>query len=165
MLKPLTKSEKINLLIIFTFLFIVVGLNIKTSLRRGRDSTRKNDLSAMQKAIDLYRQKYKVYPPSNDTGQIVGCFKYGPEFDKKTGLIINGEACEWGKSKFENINTMVMDPSSDKGFSYKYVSDGNSYQIYVSLEGKDEPEYSKAVEELNLHCGSKVCNYGRGSNL
>jgi len=63
MLHLFNKTEIKYLLIIFTFLILVTGINIKTSLRKGRDTTRKNDMSAMQKEVDTFLQKYKELTP------------------------------------------------------------------------------------------------------
>lgn len=148
---------------ILVVLITVITFNMSISLRKGRDATRKNDMSAVQKALDLYYQKYSVYPLSNDKGQIVGCFEDEVVTDKKTGLPLNAVECIWGVSKFENITSLVRDPDDQKGTSYLYISDGNSYRFLVSLEGKDEDEYNPSVILKNLQCGMKICNYERSS--
>ncbi len=163
-MKSFTKYEIKSLLIIFLILFGLVALNMSASLRKGRDATRKNDLSAMQKAIDTFYQKYREFPKSTQDGKIIGCFNEEPIIDKNTGLVLNAVSCEWGMSTFENIKTMTRDPSYKKGLSYLYVSDGQRYELYVSLEGKKEPEYTISVVAKNLQCGTKVCNYGRWSD-
>ena len=56
---------------------------------------------------------------------------------------------------------MPRDPLYNKGNSYKYISDGKSYEIYISLEGKDEAEYTPQIAAKYLQCGTKICNYGR----
>ena len=58
---------------------------------------------------------------------------------------------------------MPQDPSFKKGASYFFVSDGRKYKFYISLEGKDEAEYTPTIALMNLHCGTKICNYGRGN--
>lgn len=163
-MKFFTKSEIITISIILTILFLVTGFNMSISLRKGRDATRKNDLAAMQKAIDTYYQKFRMFPLSTFEGKIIGCFNDEPLFDKKTGFPVNAVVCEWGQSKFENVTVMPRDPNSKKGSSYLYKSDGKKYELYVSLEGKDEPEYTEAINKNNLQCGNKICNYGRWSD-
>ena len=145
-------------------MFIVTFYNMSVSIRRGRDATRKDDMSSLQKSLDTFYQKYRYFPISTSDGKIVGCFNEDPVFDKVSGRPINVSVCEWGVSKFEGVNFMPRDPYYQKGFSYKYVSDGKGYELYVSLEGKDEAEYSEATVIKNLLCGLKVCNYGRSSN-
>lgn len=133
------------------------------SLRRGRDNIRKNDISAIQNALDTYFQKYKIYPIATEDGDIVGCFKDGPQLDELTGYPTNAVICKWGDSKFEDLKTMPIDPKSDEGSAYLYKSDGQNYEFYISLEGKDEAEYTELIVNKNLHCGNKICNYGRGN--
>ena len=163
-MKFFTRYELKSILIIFFVLFGLVALNMSASLRKGRDATRKNDLSAMQQAIESFNQKYREFPKSTEDGKIIGCFDEEPVFDKITDLVINAVPCEWGVSTFENIKIMTRDPRYDKGFRYLYISDGEKYELYISLEGKKEAEYSLSVVSKNLQCGSKICNYGGWRN-
>ncbi len=162
-MKPFSKIEAKSILIILIVLSVVVFINMQVSLRRGRDSIRKNDISYIQKALDTYYQKYRVYPKSTDDGRIIGCFNEEVAFDA-TRLPINVTICEWGKSSFEEIKTMPRDPRADRGTNYRYISNGIGYSFYVALEGKDEAEYTVSVEKQNLQCGNQICNYGRGVN-
>lgn len=160
-MKFFTKKEIINILTILLCLFTVVGINMSVSLRRGRDSIRKDDLSGLQKRLDTYYQKYRSYPLATENGEIIGCFNEDPKLDKKTGKPLNVVTCIWGESRFENENLMPRDPSYKKGAQYLYKSDGKSYELYVSLEGKDEAEYTESIVSKRLLCGTKICNYGR----
>lgn len=156
-----TKNELKLIVSIFLVLFVLVGVNMAVSLRRGRDVTRKNDVSSIQKALDNYKHKYSVYPPSTDDGRIVGCFDGEVIQDKSTGIPTNNIVCEWGQSSFEGMSPMPRDPDAMDGVNYKYIAVDKGYKLYVSLEGKDEPEYNLDTLSLNLQCGSKMCNYGR----
>ena len=160
-LKIFSKQETKAIFIIFLVLFAAVFINMSVSLRRGRDSIRKDDISAIQKALDTYYQKYRIYPLATDNGEIIGCFETEPIRDKKTGYPTNPTVCKWGESVFENITTMPKDPKFKDGANYLYLSDGEKYQFYISLEGKDEAEYTPAIINKNLQCGVKICNYGR----
>ena len=133
------------------------------SLRRGRDSIRKNDISAIQKSLDTYLNKYKIYPLSNESGEIIGCFDSKPEIDKLSGHALNAIPCKWGESTFEGDNFIARDPLWDKGISYRYYSNGRSYTFYMALEGRDEAEYSSATFNKYLQCGTKICNYERSN--
>lgn len=161
---PFTSKEIKVIFFVLTCLFLVTGFNISVSLRRGRDSIRKNDISAIQKSIDTYYQKYRMFPISTSNGEIIGCFDGDVVTDKMTGFPTNAVKCSWGESRFENTNLMPRDPKYKDGASYLYISDGKKYELYVSLEGKDEAEYTPSIASKNLHCGTKVCNYGRSSN-
>lgn len=160
-MKSFTKSEIKNILTVLFVLSFVFLFNISISLRKGRDSVRKDDISAIQRALDTYYQKYRVYPVSDGKGQIFGCFNEAPSFDVKTRYPLNAVPCIWGESKFEDPNLMPRDPNYKDGSSYLYISNGKSYEIYISLEGKKEAEYTQLIVEKNLQCGNKICNYGR----
>lgn len=160
-MKKFTKSELRTIFTILIVLFGVTFINMSISLRRGRDSIRKNDISAIQKALDTYYQKYRIYPSSTDDGKIVGCFDSEVERDLSTGYPINTVPCVWGESRFEDRNLMPRDPSYKKGASYKYISHTTWYEIYISLEGRDEAEYTPSIASKYLQCGTKICNYGR----
>jgi len=164
-LEKFTKTETKIIIIIFLFLTLVFGFNLSISMRKGRDATRKDDLSALQKGLESYLAKYGTYPLSSEDGKIVGCFNgQDPILDPYSNRPVNANACEWGQSNFENMPTLPRDPSYKDGRSYLYISDGENYQIYVSLEGKTEAEYNKETESQNLQCGNQICNYGRGVN-
>jgi hypothetical protein len=160
-MKSFSKSEIKSISLILLVLFSVTIYNMLISLRRGRDATRKNDIYAVEKALDTYYQKYRVYPLATGDGKIVGCFDEEVKLDS-AGKPINPVVCDWGISSFEEIKTMPRDPYAKKGTHYLYVSDGKSYKFYVALEGEDEAEYTPAILSQNLQCGSQICNYGRG---
>ena len=163
-MKPFSKIETKSISIILIVLSVVVFINMQVSLRRGRDSIRKNDIYAVEQALDTFYQKYRFYPDATEDGKIVGCFSSGIVYDEITGLPTNMEVCEWGKSSFEGIKIMPNDPSYEKGASYRYVSDNSeSFFFYISLEGQDEAEYTKLIADKNLQCGNRICNYGRGN--
>lgn len=162
-MKKFTHSEFKFILSTLLILFIVSGYNFAISIRRGRDSIRKNDIAAVQGALDTYFQKYKVYPDATEDGLIVGCFENGPVIDEKTEVPTNAIPCIWGQSPFENLRSIPQDPNYKKGVSYYYTSSGQQYKFYIALEGKDEAEYTKAIFDKYLQCGTKICNYGRGN--
>ena len=163
-MKKFTKTETKIISTIFIVLIFFISINILVSLRKGRDANRKNDISAMQGAVDTYLQKYREFPKSTVDGKIIGCFNEDPRFDPVTDVVLNAIPCECGVSTFENIKVLSRDPSFAKGRGYLYISDGDKYEIYVSLEGKNEAEYDKSVVVKNLQCGSSICNYGKWSN-
>ena len=70
-IKFFSKVESKIILFIFLVLFLVSGYNMLISLRRGRDSIRKNDISAIENSLDTYLQKYKIYPLSTTDGKII----------------------------------------------------------------------------------------------
>lgn len=162
-MKFFTKNESKIILFIFLVLFFVTGFNMSISLRRGRDSIRKNDMYAIENSLDTYLQKYRAYPLSTEKGEIIGCFDTNPIVDTISGHPLNAVVCKWGESRFESENYMPNDPNYKKGASYFYLFDGKKYMLYIALEGKDEAEYQISTFNKNLQCGTKICNYGRGN--
>lgn len=162
-MKFFSKNEIQSISLILVILFGVIFLNMSVSLRKGRDSIRKNDISAIEKALDTYYQKYRIYPLSSENGEIIGCFNEEAILDKKTGYPVNTLICKWGESNFESNNLIPRDPKYKNGSSYLYISNGKKFEFYISLEGKDEAEYTPLIVSKNLHCGNKICNYGRSN--
>ncbi len=165
-----SKKELVSLAVIFTVLIAVFTPNLFASLRRARDQVRRDDLGVMIRYLDEYFAELGVFPPSSDIGEIMDCLKPGdsPYQDSKGNWIIDPIPCVWGKDTFANLITgktyisiLPRDPRWEDGRTYFYLSNGSSYQIFASLEGKNEPEYSDNVIQMGIKCGSVVCNMGR----
>lgn len=154
------------------FTIITIGLiifatysNLQVSFRKSRDVERKGDLRAIYDALVDYQVDVASFPPS-DQGKIVACDDPG---------VSTRRACEWGWEgityHFEDgtvgkfINTLPTDPQHNDGRRYLYLSNGRHFQIFASLEGKDEPEYNAAIVARNLPCGDQICNFGLADNV
>lgn len=159
MFKFSSKDKKV-IASIFLFLLTVISLNLRVSLRRGRDNLRKNDAGAIQHALDSYLSKYKVFPESED-GRIVACFGDDTYYDEKKERYVNLVACKWGEDGFEDLDVLPKDPYYDRGRDYLYISNTKTYQFYISLEGESEAEYTESIVARNLNCGNAICNYGK----
>lgn len=61
------------------------------------------------------------------------------------------------------VNVVPKDPSTPSGYSYLYFTDGKDFQLFASLEGKDEAEYSTIIYNRKLMCGKFICNFGLAS--
>lgn len=146
-----TKQETLVILLTLLVIFIVSFFNFKTSLRRQRDSERKNDLGFLTKALDKYLNDFGEFPVAAPDGKIVACTGTSPL------LLV---PCEWGKNS-DYLSLLPIDPKAGEGYSYLYISNGRRYQIYATLEGQDEAEYDPKIVARNLHCGTKICNFGR----
>jgi hypothetical protein len=158
-----TKNEAIGVGIILAVIFIISAFNMRISLRRARDAQRKDDLSTLVNTLEAYKIQYGLFPAASGDGKIVACV--GPDTREVVvggqKEIVNLASCDWGKNGFYSLKTMPIDPQSKAGVSYYYLSNGHRYQVYASLEGKDEDEFSPAVEKRNLPCGSRICNMGK----
>jgi len=165
-----TKPEFKAILIIFACLVVISTPNFIVSLRRARDAQRKADIGSIQDALYRYQADFGSFPLSAG-GKIAACepVSYKDFGGIKTPVF---SACDWGKDALRDLSdlsypsylkTVPNDPQKDRGYSYYYLSNGSSFQIYGSLEGKAEDEYDSAIIKRGLACGSKICNFGKGS--
>lgn len=100
----------IELLVVIAILGILAGLitgNFFTSLKKGRDARRKQDLENIQKGLELYYEDNKAYPSAITSGSAL-CHPNG---------------C--GTRTY-----MQKVPSDPSGFTYKYIPDATTYSYY-----------------------------------
>lgn len=64
--KGFTLIELILVMTLLAILAIALFGNFNTSLKKGRDAQRKNDLNQLQKALENYYEDNKTYPPFTD---------------------------------------------------------------------------------------------------
>ncbi|MBL7036738.1 hypothetical protein ISR94_02740 [Candidatus Microgenomates bacterium] len=159
-MKFFTRKDTKAIAWIFVVLIIFIGINLKVSIRRGRDNVRKSDLGGLQGALESYQQKYHVFPESKN-GKIVGCFSKDTYYDQDLERHLNLVECEWGEDKFENLERLPIDPSHEDGRSYLYLSNIKHFQVFTSLEGRGEAEYTESIVERGLSCGESICNFGK----
>lgn len=171
-LKIFSRAELASVVIIFCLLIIVSVPNFIASFRRARDQNRRDDMGVLEHALGLYYTDLSAFPPSSPDGEIMDCLKPGdkPYQDVKGRWIVNPIVCEWGKDSFVNLITaknymlrLPRDPDWQKGASYLYISDGERYQLFAAMEGKDEAEVDPKIIAEHLLCGSEVCNMARSS--
>ena len=157
-MKFFNREETKAVLIILSFILLISVPNYITSLRKARDTQRKNDLGALLGALDRYASDFREFPLSRD-GKILAC-----------GDFENPVPCEWGKDSLRDtsdpdyppyMELLPQDPHYKNGAYYVYLSNGNRFQIYGALEGSREDEYDEDIIARNISCGVKTCNFGR----
>ena len=162
-----SKDEAFGVVSILLVIFFATFINLQISLRRSRDSQRKSDIRDIYNALAKYQNDFGTFPLSKD-GEIVAC---GGKTKDELGLPIF-ESCRWGWDSLvdtqdlnypEYLTRIPADPYYLKGFNYYYISNGSKFQMYASLEGRDEAEFDSKIEKRNLSCGSKICNFGLAS--
>lgn len=168
--KLFSKHETISLVVIFLILLAVSVPNFVLSLRRSRDQVRRDDLGALESTLGEYYKEFGVFPPSSQDGLILGCLRQGdtPYQDKKGNWIFDPIACNWGVDAFKNpisgatyMSSLPRDPDWEEGASYLYISDKDRYQLFATMEGKNEADIDQRIIERNLSCGNQICNIGR----
>lgn len=174
-MKNFTKNEILSIGVIFLILIAISVPNFVLSLMRARDQVRKDDMGSLQKALGLYFSDFQYFPPASPDGHIMACKNPEDkvEIDKMGRLVVNWVPCEWGLGTIADLTPgssrvymplLPREPNYQKGAAYRYFSDGQRIQIFVALEGKDDPEYDPKIIARNIMCGNLICNAGRGIN-
>lgn len=141
---------------LFVYLVYTFFNPIDFFLKR-RDQARKNDLTQIEKAIQVYYKSNGRYPPNPDA---------------HTFVIMNAEAqgVNWGEAWTPYMKEVPKDPDFPRR-SYLYISpdpNGQSYLLYASLErDADNALCNKGKVCANVPsgvlCGEMICNYGISS--
>ena len=168
-MKTLKGFTLVELLVVISIIGVlsVIGLNSFNSARvKARDSSRKSDLAAVAKALELYYNDLGEYP-DDASGNIMGC---------GAGAI---EECTWGTSEFSNTTTgevYMVELPADSNSTYEYFYESftvsglnTSYQLYARLENDRDIAVSKDVDDnpqiyTSRTCGTLACNYGVASS-
>lgn len=154
--KGFTLMELLIVIAILGILAVLVSGNLINSLKRGRDAKRKEDLQQIQKAIEMYYEDTKYYPPVNEVG-------FGSALKHPDPAI--------GKTYMQKL---PKDPMS--AYTYQYFVDSvsggtdNAYRIYSILENnQDEGPGTKNPNGYDPECCSscsgvdKKCKFGISS--
>jgi len=153
-----TLIELLVVMAILSILAVIVTGTFASSMRRGRDSRRKDDMRSIANALEVYYNDKGQYPVGVG-GVMQGC---------DTG---DSQPCNWGGQFTDNKGTLYMvlipkDPLETQKYYYVSAS-GTSYQLYAKLEntldegdGVDQDGYTTT----NCGNGSTVyCTYGIAS--
>jgi hypothetical protein len=159
-----TKELRLVVLTLF-FIIALTFLNLRTSLRKGRDAQRKDDVRAIYDALMKYQNDFGFFPPSTPDGKIEAC-----KGENNSLGIPAFRACDWYVDPLRDIfdesyppylATIPGDPRQGQGRSYFYISSSRHFQIFASFESSGEDEYSPQIASRNLNCGKYICNFGR----
>lgn len=155
-----TLLELIIVMAILSILAVIVTGTFSSSMRRGRDSRRKDDLRSITGALETYYNDKGVYPTGNANGEMVGC-----------GAADAG-TCPWGGQFTDSEGTLYMvlipdDPIDTQ--RYFYVSGGTDYKLYARMEnvldegsGVDQAGYSGT--DCSASGAGVECTYGLASS-
>ncbi len=159
-----TLIELMVVISIIGILTAAIGGNYMTSRTRARDSERKNALTQMRNALEIYFNDHGYYPEAID-GRILGLEWGGPLIDSNTTVYM----------------VQLPKDSRDPDITFYYEVDGTSssltdqlkYRIYARLEnptdgdtdldddGELGDEYDGTVGDGEAKfCGDSYCNYG-----
>lgn len=144
-----------EILVVITLLAIlstVIMASYFSSLERGRDSRRKQDLEQVARALELYYFENNAYPT--------------PPFSQSNtlpwGFALTSASFTPTKMYMKKLPT---DPSRSATIYYYYrtANNNNDYQLYSCLENEKDLDYK---EYAGISCGSScdVCRYGISSS-
>jgi prepilin-type N-terminal cleavage/methylation domain-containing protein len=122
-----TLIELLIVMVILSILAVIVTGTFSSSMRRGRDTRRKNDLRAIASAIESYYNDKGRYPLGLN-GVMMGCAVGG----------VDDQACVAGGTFQDSKGTIYMtlipsDPLQTYTYYY-YSTTGTGYRIYAHLE-------------------------------
>lgn len=152
----------VELLVVMAIIGILATLIVggfRSSQRRSRDAARKSDLGQIARALEMFYSDYQVYPPSNNSGQIIAC-PYNKNDPAQSG------ACIFGSGNLSDGPTTYMreipeDPHGGTYF-YRYLSSENGFQIFAHLENPEDPGcINTDCSGIAINCGSTdlPCNF------
>lgn len=107
----------VELMIVIVIIAVLAGMvtgNFFSSLKKGRDARRKEDLAQIQRAIELYYEDKKVYPSS---------------------LTFNSSLTDSVSGKIY-MQKLPNDPISTN--AYRYDSDGSYYRLFACIENTQD---------------------------
>lgn len=142
-LKPNYGFSLIELVIAMTIIAILSAAlwgNFFSSIIKGRDSRRKQDIESVAKALELYYYDFRAYPTAMPS--------WGQSFSHPT------------KGSVIYMQKLPTDPIYPK-YSYCYTSDANGtyYKLYANLENTSDPKLLPAL----VVCNGVNYNYGVSS--
>jgi prepilin-type N-terminal cleavage/methylation domain-containing protein len=158
----------IELLIVMIILALLAGIGLisfGTVQQKSRDSSRKQDLVNIAKAIEVYHNDFGFYPNSNPIeGLIEACG------------VDALEPCYWGEVWQNTSNgTLYMNMLPKDNLShwkYFYQQVGNGYYLFARLENEEDPSIAISGGNPAFYAGtnctgeSDSCNYVlKSSNL
>lgn len=165
MLQHQTGFTLVELMVVISIMAVltsIIGGSYITTRFRARDAERKNNLSQLVRALELYYTDNHKYPAASGS-QIVGCGASG------------AVACAWG-AQFKNTTNgtvyMVQLPSDAKAPTIQYVYAANDaqtkYRLYTRLENERDPvtdhnHDGTTNDSYSVTCGTSLCNYGVAS--
>jgi len=150
--KGFTLLELMIVMILLSILALLLIGNYMSSIKKGRDSRRKNDLNQIQRALEMYYEDTNRYPVLTDAEL----------FGKK----LCNTAPDWNNCTKSYMVKVPTDPNSN--YSYHYVTDGTSspqfYYIYSAIENDQDQSQNVSIKGyvgIDTSCGSTsvICRY------
>ncbi|OGF99811.1 hypothetical protein A2Y99_03660 [Candidatus Gottesmanbacteria bacterium RBG_13_37_7] len=146
-----TLLELILVMAILAILTTALWGNFFSSIIKGRDSRRKQDLESISKALELYYSDIKAYPTASTGNQ------------DDYGLAWGAPFLHPQESTVVYMQKLPADPSSPNQ-NYCYISDGTSFRLYANLENLSDPKLIPAPQPTCPANEGESYNYGISSS-
>ena len=134
----------IELLVVVAIIGILAAVGLgqfHTAQKRGRDAQRKENLSSITKALEMYYNDYERYP--------------------------NIASLVWGEELKDAEETVYMkqlpkDPADNFQYYYETDADGSYYKLYALLEHSEDIDKGGpyvSADDCQKAAGNQDCNY------
>jgi len=136
-----------EILIVIAMLGILVTIILGSyisSLKKGRDSRRKQDLGQISSALELYYGEQGVYPKENE-------------------VVFGNPLKNPNDENLFYMKKIPNDPVSDYEYQYVVSDDQQNYQLYSCLENVEDPDYNETGYTHSCGAGCNQCRYGIAS--
>lgn len=157
-MKRTTGFTLIELMVVMAILAILLGIGagaFTSSLKKGRDTTRKANLRAITNALELYYNDKGKYPVDDGSGGIKGC---GADAAPTT-CAVNGVFSDANGTIY--MQQLPADPVSSQKYYYKATT--SQFQLYAHLENSQDPMIITPAAS-GTNCGTNAsCNWGLSS--
>ncbi len=158
-----TLVELLLVIAIIGILSVIGTTTFSSAIVKGKDSSRKNDISNIAKALEAFNNDFGEYP-DEDTGKMVACVDGAdptlipcPGVDGKFRAKKNGEDVVY-------LENFPQDPDPNRAYTYEMTGANEGFAIYAALENTQDRD----VKKLNgvadpggwgVNCGTSICNY------
>jgi prepilin-type N-terminal cleavage/methylation domain-containing protein len=144
--KAFTVVELIIVIIIMSVLGVITALQFVNARQKANDVSRKGDLNAVSKALNLYFADYGKMPIADSKGQIIvgkNALDWGKEFSDASGYVYLKQLPKENKKNYPQ-------------YCYKVSNDGKSYALFAMLENKGDEQ---CIDGATYDCGGMVNAY------
>lgn len=154
----------IELMVVMAILAILLAIGagaFTSSMKKGRDATRKANLRAITNALDMYFNDNGRYPSDDGTGGIKGCgggVGLSPT-PAPAACTVNGAFKDVNNTLY--MQQLPTDPVSSQIYYYRAPTT-YQFQIYARLENSLDPAII-TPSGVVPSCGSGPCNWGLSS--
>lgn len=143
-----TLIEVLTVIAILGIIALLVFGNFIRSLKKARDSRRKQDLNQIRTALDVYYSVHEVYPTATEP----------------PGLVWGGTLTDGNRVFMQKIPS---DVNANLNYVYQSRDSGDAFVLYSCLENSEDIDYDKITPVVEPDCGdecSNTCHYGISSS-